>query len=87
MAKKHRYFVEWSAPNYHNAGNTTVMAENKKAAVERAKEKLGGKVKRQYLHHFDAWRADTVPSKAIPEGSITVRHGVVKRVGKKGKTL
>lgn len=54
----HRYFVQWSAPNYHNAGSTRVLAGTKPGAISRAKEKLGKKVKEQYLHHFDAWRID-----------------------------
>ena len=76
----HRYFVEWSAPNYRNAGSTTVMADNKPDAIQKAKKKLGGKVKSQYLNHFDAWR--TFSSKATPKGSgwMATRHGVLKRV-------
>ena len=35
----HRYFVEWSAPNYRNAGSTTVMANNQPDAVKKAKKK------------------------------------------------
>lgn len=54
----HRYFVEWSAPNYRDAGSTRVLADTKPQAISRAKKKLGGKVKSQYLHHFDAWRVD-----------------------------
>lgn len=52
----HRYLVEWSAPNYHNAGSKTVMADNQPDAVKIAKKRLGKRVKTQYLHHFDAWR-------------------------------
>lgn len=52
----HRYFVEWSAPNYLNAGSTRVLADDKREAIVRARRKLGSKVKSQYLHHFDAWR-------------------------------
>lgn len=76
----HRYFVEWSAPNYHNAGGTVVLAGTKPSAISKAKAKLGNKVKKQYLHHFDAWRVQT--SRALPKGSIVNRHGVVKRVGR-----
>jgi hypothetical protein len=54
----HRYFVEWSAPNYRNAGSTRVLANNKRDAIVTTKKKLGGKVKSQYLSHFDAWRVD-----------------------------
>ena len=53
---KHRYFVEWSAPNYRNAGSTRVLAGTKPAAITTAKKRLGGKVRTQHLHHFDAWR-------------------------------
>ena len=50
----HRYLVEWSAPNYHNSGSTRVLAKSKPEAVKRAREKLGARVKKQYLHHFYA---------------------------------
>jgi len=43
----HRYFVEWSAPNYRNAGFTRVLAGTKPVAISRAKVKLGKKVKEQ----------------------------------------
>ena len=78
----HRYFVEWSDPNYRNAGSTTVMADNKPDAIQKAKKKLGGKVKKQYLSHFDAWRVFT--SKAIPKGSgwVATRKGVLKKTGR-----
>ena len=78
----HRYFVEWSAPNYRNAGSTTVMADNKPDAIQKAKKKLGSKVKSQYLNHFDSWRVFT--SKAIPKGSgwMATRHGVLKKAGR-----
>ncbi len=52
----HRYFVEWSAPNYRNAGSTVVLAGTKPGAIAKAKEKLGDRVKKQHLNHFDAWR-------------------------------
>lgn len=52
----HRYFVEWSAPNYRNAGSTRVLAKTKQSAIKKAKAKLGKRVKEQYLHHFNAWR-------------------------------
>jgi hypothetical protein len=45
----HRYFVEWSAPNYHNAGSTVVLAGTNPSAIAKAKEKLGDRVKRQHL--------------------------------------
>ena len=54
----HRYFVEWSAPNYRNSKSLKVLADTKVEAIKKAKAKLGGKVKAQYLHHFDAWRTD-----------------------------
>jgi hypothetical protein len=54
--KQHRYFVEWSAPDYHNSGNTAVLASTKPQAISRAKKKLGNRVKNQHLSHFDAWR-------------------------------
>lgn len=54
--KKHRYMIEWSAPNYRNSGTTTTMASNQKQAVSNAKKKLKGRVKKQYLHNFRAWR-------------------------------
>jgi hypothetical protein len=78
----HRYFVEWSAPNYRNAGSTTVMADNQPDAVKKAKKKLGGKVKSQYLSRFDAWRVVGTPSRALPKGSIVVKHSLIKRVGR-----
>jgi hypothetical protein len=53
---KHRYFVEWSAPNYRDSKSMIVLAGTKPAAIKVAKEKLGAKVKKQHLHHFDAWR-------------------------------
>lgn len=53
---KHRYFVEWSAPNYRDSGSTVVLARTKPEAVSAAKKKLGAKVKTKHLHHFDAWR-------------------------------
>ena len=52
----HRYFVEWSAPDYHKSGSMVVLAGTKPGAVSRAKAKLGKKVKEQHLNHFDAWR-------------------------------
>jgi len=78
----HRYFVEWSAPNYRNAGSTTVMADNKPDAIQKAKRKLGGKVRSQYLSKFDAWKVSG-PSRALPKGSIVVKHSLIKRVGRK----
>ena len=76
----HRYFVEWSAPNYHDAGSTTVMADNKPGAIQKVKRKLGTKVKSRYLSRFNAWRV--VTSKAILKGSgwMVTRRGVLKRV-------
>ncbi len=79
----HRYFVEWSAPNYRNAGSTTVTASNKPDAVQKAKKKLGGRVKKQYLSHFDAWRV--FPNRALPRTHAVTRHGVIKKVGGKNK--
>ena len=79
----HRYFVEWSAPNYRNAGSTTVMADNKPDAIQKAKKKLGSKVRSQYLNHFDSWKVVGTPSRALPKGSIVVKHSLIKRVGRK----
>ncbi len=74
----HRYFVEWSAPNYRNSGSTTVMANNKPSAIQRAKRKLGSKVKKQYLNRFDAWRIFT--NRALTRNFATTRSGVIKKV-------
>ena len=75
----HRYFVEWSAPNYRNSGSTTVMASNKPDAIQRAKKKLGSRVKKQYLSRFNAWRL--FANRALPRGYGGVtRSGVIKRV-------
>jgi hypothetical protein len=52
----HKYFVEWSAPNYKNSRNMTVIVSTKSEAISKAKKKLGSKVKTQHLHHFSAWR-------------------------------
>jgi len=52
----HRYFVEWSAPNYRHSGSMKVLARTKQSAINKAKEKLGKKVKERHLHHFNAWR-------------------------------
>ncbi len=57
----HKYYVEWSAPNYRNAGSTMVMASNKPDAIQKAKKKLGNRVKTQYLSRFDAWRTPVRP--------------------------
>ncbi len=53
---KHRYGVEWSAPNYRNAGFKTVMAANQREAVAVAKRQLGKRVKKQGLNIFRAFR-------------------------------
>ena len=52
----HRYYVEWSAPNHRDAGSTVVLADDKPAAIRRARTKLGAKVKSRHLSHFNAWR-------------------------------
>jgi len=57
------------------------MASNQPEAVKKAKKKLGMKVKKQYLNHFDAWRVSK-PSRALPKGSIVVKHSLIKRVGR-----
>ena len=50
----HKYLVSWSAPNYRNSKSVTVMANTQPIAIKKAKAKLGGKVKSQYLHNFTA---------------------------------
>ena len=60
----HRYFVDWSAPDYHKSGLTTVMADNQPEAIKKAKKKLGDRVKKQYLANFRAWRDEGPTMKA-----------------------
>ncbi len=50
----HRYLVEWSAPNYRDSKNLSVLAATKGSAINKAKERLGKKVKEKHLHHFYA---------------------------------
>jgi hypothetical protein len=50
----HRYLVEWSAPDYRNAKDIRLLADNKVSAIKLAKKKLGNKVKKQHLHNFYA---------------------------------
>ena len=54
--KTHKYFVEWSAPDYRKSGSLFLMAQNKPDAIAKAKKRLGSRVKKYHLNHFDAWR-------------------------------
>ena len=60
----HIYFVEWSAPIPRHSKNMRVRAQTKQSAINKAKERLGKKVKEQHLHHFDAWRVKPYRKKA-----------------------
>ena len=66
MRKKtqHRYFVEWSAPNYKHSSSMRGLAYNKTDAITTAKKKLGKRVTTQFLHHFDAFRISILLSQA-----------------------
>ena len=77
----HRYFVEWSAPNYHNSGMTTVMAANQSDAVGKAKKKLGNRVKKQYLSKFRAWRdtSNMGRKKMRPTGLVPRQYSIYQR--------
>jgi len=55
----HRYYVEWSAPISSNSGETVVLANRKRDAINAAKRKLGTRVKRERLYNFVAWRVST----------------------------
>ena len=52
MALK-KYMVIWSSPSH--GGSRIVKAQNKPDAISRVKSELGGRVKKEYMHHFDAW--------------------------------
>jgi hypothetical protein len=52
---QHRYYVEWSSPNYKFAGGTRVLALNKTDAVKKAKRKIGSsEIKKKHLFRFNA---------------------------------
>jgi len=55
----HSYLVEWSAPNHRDSKSITVRAATKASAVNKAKERLGKKVKEKHLHHFYAIKKTT----------------------------
>ena len=48
------YLVVWSAPDHRNSGSQSTKEKNKPEAVKKVKAKLGSKVKKFHLHHFDA---------------------------------
>ena len=50
----HRYVVDWMAANRSHLGHTTVLANNKRQAIAKAKKKLGAKVKKG--HRFSAMK-------------------------------
>lgn len=71
---QHHYLVIWSAPIRQNSGSTVVLAGTKPSAINKAKVKLGNRVKKQHLHHFVAcqkghWSHET-PTEGFTEAIL-----------------